>query len=113
MIVAKAKEKPTRATGGIMKKLYSVFTDKMDACIFTGSYEVERHHIWGGTNRKNSEKYGFVVPLRPDLHPNGARADIRHAKQIDTHLKQKAQRYFEENCGTREEFMQIFGRNYL
>ena len=53
------------------KRLTSVFTDDMDRCFFTGSTCVERHHIFGGSNRKLSEKYGFVVPLRPDLHPNG------------------------------------------
>ena len=97
----------------MVKRPTSVFTDDMDHCIFTGSPYVERHHIFGGSNKTASEKYGFVVPLRYDLHPNGANADMRYAKQIDTYLKQMAQRYFEENCGTREEFMQIFGRNYL
>lgn len=57
-----------------MKRLRSAFTDDMDHCYFTGTAPVERHHIWGGANRKNSEKYGFVIPLRPDLHPNGAQA---------------------------------------
>ncbi len=95
------------------KRLTSVFTDNMDCCIFTGSTYIERHHIFGGSNRNASEKYGFVVPLRYDLHPNGARADQRHAKQIDLYLKQLAQRYFEEHYGSREEFMKIFGRSWL
>lgn len=97
-----------------MKKLWSVFTDDMDHCYFTGVSPVERHHIFGGNpNRKNSEKYGFVVPLRPDLHPNGVNADRRKAKDIDLHLKQMAQQYFEEHYGTREEFKEIFGKYYL
>lgn len=95
-----------------MKKLTSVFTDDMDVCIFTGNAPVERHHIFGGANRKRSEKYGFVVPLRPDLHPNGVFAG-KDAKAIDTKLKRMAQKYYEENYGSREEFMQEFGRNYL
>ena len=28
-----------------MKKLWSIFTDDMDTCIFTGSNVVERHHV--------------------------------------------------------------------
>ena len=91
-----------------MKRLWSVFTDDMDHCYFTGTAPVERHHIWGGSNRKNSEKYGFVIPLRPDLHPNGA-----HAAEIDLKLKQMAQKYFEEHCGTREDFRRIFGKSVL
>ena len=96
-----------------MNRLTSVFTEDLDHCIFTGSPYVERHHIFGGSNRKLSTKYGFVVPLRYDLHPNGARADRRYAKDIDTHLKKMAQEYFEANHGTREDFIKVFGRNYL
>ena len=96
-----------------MKRLWSVFTEDMDHCYFTGTAPVERHHIWGGSNRKNSERYGFVIPLRPDLHPNGAHADRRYAKDIDTGLKLMAQEYFEEHYGTREEFRSIFGKSWL
>lgn len=96
----------------IRKKLWSVFTDDMDHCYFTGYAPVERHHIFGGANRKNSEKYGFVIPLRPDLHPNGVFAG-RNAKEIDTKLKRMAQEYFEEHYGTREDFRKVFGKSYL
>ena len=92
--------------------LWSVFTDDMDHCYFTGSAQVERHHIWGGSNRKNSEKYGFMVPLRPDLHPNGVMAG-NNAEEIDLKLKQMSQKYFEEHCGTRDEFRKIFGKSVL
>ena len=95
-----------------MKKLFSVFTDDMDHCIFTGSAPVERHHIFGASNRKHSERFGFVVPLRPDLHPNGVFAG-KDAKKIDLKLKQMAQEYYESHYGTREEFREIFGKNYL
>lgn len=95
------------------KRLNSAFTEDMNHCIFTGSPYVERHHIFGAYNRTNSEKYGFVVPVRYDLHPNGARVNPKYAKQIDTYLKENAQRYFEEHHGSREDFIQIFGRSYL
>lgn len=95
-----------------MKRLRSVFTDDMDHCYFTGTAPVERHHIWGGANRKNSEKYGFVIPLRPDLHPNGAQTG-KNAAEIDLQLKKMSQRYFEEHYGTREDFRRIFGKSVL
>lgn len=95
------------------KKLWSVFTDDMDHCYFTGVSPVERHHIFGGNpNRKHSEEYGFVIPLRPDLHPNGVHAG-QGAKLIDTKLKTMAQKYFESHYGTREDFRRIFGKSYL
>ena len=95
-----------------MKKLTSAFTDDMDHCFFTGSAPVERHHIYGGSNRKHSEKYGFVIPLRPDLHPNGVHAG-KYAKQVDNYLKQRAQLYFETHHGTRDDFRFIFGKSSL
>ena len=96
-----------------MKRLWSVFTDDMDHCFFTGAAPAERHHIFGAANRKHSEKYGFVIPLRPDLHPNGVHADRRYAKEIDTKLKGMAQEYFEVHYGTREDFRTIFGKSWL
>lgn len=46
------------------KKLWSIFTDDMDKCIITHAMTgIERHHIFGGTDRTRSEDYGFVVPL--------------------------------------------------
>lgn len=97
------------------KKLWSVFTDDMDHCMFTGSSVVERHHIFsqkGGGVRDRCEKYGFVVPLRPDLHPNGAHRG-QEAGSVDTKLKQMAQEYYEVHYGTREDFRREFRKSYL
>lgn len=94
------------------KRLWSVFTEDMDHCMYTGSSQVERHHVFGGAYRKKSEKYGFIAPLRPDLHPNGVFA-VRDAKSVDLKLKRASQAYFEKHYGTREQFIQEFGRNYL
>ena len=97
------------------KRLTSVLTDDMDHCMFTGSNVVERHHVFyrmGGGMKERCEKYGFIAPLRPDLHPNGVFAG-QSAKLVDTRLKEMCQRYYEEHYGTREEFMEEFGKNYL
>lgn len=97
-----------------MKRLYSVLTDDMDHCMFTGTAPVERHHVFGATSQRKllSEKYGFIAPLRPELHPNGAQAG-KDAKNIDTILKQRCQQFYEEHCGTREQFRKEFGKSYL
>ena len=94
------------------KKLFSVFADDLDHCMFTGSPMVERHHIFGASNRKRSEKYGFIAPLRPDLHPNGASAG-KETKEVDTYLKEMAQRYYEDHYGTRDDFRREFGKSYI
>lgn len=96
------------------KKLWSVFTDDMQHCYFTGTPQCHRHHIFYGSLRKKSEEYGFVIPIAYYLHEFGK--DSIHEnpnKGVDLKLKQMAQTYFEENNGTREEFMSIFGRSWL
>lgn len=98
-----------------MKRLWSIFTDDMEHCMFTGSYQVERHHVFsysGGGYKEKCEKYGFIAPLRPDLHPNGTQAG-KHAKKVDTYLKQKCQEYYEKHYGSREDFRREFGKSYL
>ena len=95
-----------------MKRLFSVFTEDMDHCMFTGYTPVERHHIFGAANKTRCEKYGFIAPLRPDLHPNGVFAG-KDAKAVDLALKTRAQAYYEKHYGTREQFIKEFGKSYL
>lgn len=97
------------------KKLWSIFTDDLDHCMFTGAAPVERHHVFynmGGGMKEICEKYGFIAPLRPDLHPNGANAG-KDAKAVDTNLKMRCQAYYEEHYGTREQFRSEFKKSYL
>ena len=98
-----------------MKRLWSIFTDDMDACIFTKSTYVERHHVFAGNaNRKKCEKYGFIAPLGPDLHPNGVffnRTDQN--LKIDGYLKIECQKYYESHFGSRKDFIREFGKGYL
>ena len=74
-------------------------------CAICGNNQVHLHHIFGGRNRKNSTKYGMIVPLCKYHH------DWVH-KTNDKTFKKEAQKKFEETH-SREEFIKIFGRNYL
>lgn len=97
------------------KKLWSIFTDNMDKCIVTGAEtNIERHHVFGGTDRKKSEFYGYVVPLHASVHPNGARCTASNWMELDHWLKRKCQEHFIEvaKCGSREEWYSLFGRFY-
>lgn len=97
-----------------MKRLFSVLTDDMDHCMFTGSPVVERHHVFGDSRKAASERRGFIAPLRPDLHPNGADFKAtKENKEIDRILKQMCQVYYEEHYGSREDFRKEFGKSYL
>ena len=97
-----------------VKRLRSVFVEDMDHCMFTGKAPVERHHIFSHTHEERMlcEKYGFIAPLSPELHPNGVHAG-KQAKEVDTKLKQMAQEYFESHYGTREDFIKLFFKSNL
>lgn len=92
-----------------MKRLWSIFTDDMDHCIFTGKYGVERHHVFSHTPKERvlCEKYGFIAPLSPELHPNGVHAG-KDAKNIDRILRDSCKKYYLEKIGTEEDFRKEF-----
>ena len=82
-------------------------------CYLSGRTDwLEKHHLYQGPNRKWSEKYGLWVWLHHFWHnepPNGAHFN----KNVMDYLHREGQKAFEEVHGTREDFMRIFGRNYL
>lgn len=83
-------------------------------CFICGSYgQLERHHIMGGANRRNSEKDGLCVMLCHNCHnepPNG----VHFNPANNMWLKRTAQRYAEQELKmTREQWMQRYGKNYL
>lgn len=97
---------------GPMAKTKSIFTDDFKTCYLTGlSGWIEKHHIFGGACRRFSEQYGLVIPVQHHYH-NEPPYGIHHNKALDLAIKKYAQRKFEEEH-SREEFMLIFGRNYL
>ena len=95
-----------------MKKLFSVLTDDLEHCIITGDNNIAIHHVFNGPNRLLSEKYGFLVPLRPDWH-NMTSYSVHMDQQFDESMKRKAQRYYEEHYGDRKDFIREFGKSYL
>lgn len=96
------------------KRLWSVFTDDMEHCIETGAPQCHRHHIFGASNRKKSEIYGFVIPVAYWLHEFQEGSIHNNPNEgLDLKWKRKAQEYYEEHYGTRKAFIELFGRNYL
>lgn len=82
-------------------------------CLICGTtYKIERHHCLHGTaNRKLAEEHGLTVWLCPYHHRDNEHG-VHGNKSMDLMLKQLAQRTFEQSH-TRDEFVSIFGRNYL
>lgn len=92
-----------------MKKLYSVFADDLEHCYITKSPYVALHHIFGGANRKRSEKYGFILPLRPDWH-NMSNYSVHSDRDLDLKYKCMAQDYYLEHYGSQDDFRREFGK---
>lgn len=88
------------------KEMYKKIIDKYDGlCAICGSNQIHLHHIFAGVNRKNSTKYGMVVPLCYEHHAWVHKTNYKK-------FKEDAQREFEQDH-TREEFIKIFGKSYL
>lgn len=73
---------------------------------------LHEHHIFGGANRTQSEEYGLKVYLCIDHHLSGPEAVHSNAEIMRT-LQQIGQQAFEERCGSRDDFMRVFGKNYI
>ncbi len=81
-------------------------------CFITGRIDnLHKHHIYGGGNRKNSEKNGFWVYLTAEYH-NMSNRGVHFDRKLDLRLKEQCQRKFEETH-TRAEFMAIIGKNHI
>ena len=71
---------------------------------------LEEHHIYGGANRQISEAEGLKVYLCQECHRgrDGAHRNIAKMR----FLQQEGQRAYEKTH-TRQQFMQLIGRNFL
>lgn len=89
----------------------SIIQADTDYCFFCGRYGTEIHHIFFGTsNRKMSDRYGLVVGLCYEHH-RGNRG-VHFNRELDLELKKVAQRVFNRTY-PEQDFLAIFGRNYL
>lgn len=75
---------------------------------------LEEHHIFEGTaNRKLSEKYGLKIYLCHKHHnevPDGIHFDKWLRDRIKKESQQKFMEYYNK---TTEDFIKIFGKNYI
>lgn len=69
----------------------------------------DKHHLMNGTAyRQKSEEDRLYLYLHHTCHM----WLHEHPMSMRT-FKQRAQRYYEENIGTREQFIKRYGKNYL
>ena len=110
----------------------SIINTKKGECFLCGRItHTEEHHIFGGQNRKLSEKYGLKIQACPLCHrgDDGVHGHTEKSKDLRHGLKMSGQLAFENYYETkkyktkepdyfydrkpREKFRQLFGVNYL
>lgn len=88
----------------------SIITNDMEHCYICGSPNPQIHHCMNGANKKNSEKYGLIVPLCMTHHTGMFGVHTHPDRMLE--MRRLAQRKFEETH-TREEWIEIFGKSYF
>jgi hypothetical protein len=93
---------------------FSLFTDDLTKCIICGKSPVNKHEIFYGSNRQNSIKYGLVIPLCTTEHHVSNIEGIHKDKKLCKKWQVKGQKAFMEHYNkTKDEFINLFGKNYL
>lgn len=86
-------------------------SEPLNSCLLCGIRgDVARHEIFAGASRRDKcKRYGLWVTLCPSCHEKVHRSDKRYIG-----LKREAQRRGMKAHGwTTEQFIAMFGRNYL
>ena len=91
----------------------SIMQKDLSRCFLCGGMNsLEEHHIFGGANRKLSERYGLKVMLcGVECHRLGKHSAHMNI-EVNKSLKRLGQIAFEARH-SHEEFMEIFKKNYL
>lgn len=77
-------------------------------CVLCGRRtNLELHHLLRGSQRKMADKYKLVVWLCHDCH-----MQVHDEPELMKECRREGQRRFEKEH-SREEFIKVFGKNYL
>lgn len=84
-------------------------------CFLCGKWGwLEEHHLFGGSNRKKSEKYGLKVGLCGiECHREGPKAAHRSAETAQKLHEYGQRKFMREQGATVDEFRALFGKNYI
>lgn len=113
--LAKKQQKPAKMQNksnklaSLERNRYSVFSNDTKRCYLCGStYKLTWHEIYSGKNRQNSMKNGLCLRLCLNCH-----SKEQGDSQFNDYWHKQGQLYWEENIGSREEFIKAFRRNYI
>ena len=84
---------------------------KDERCFFCGrTTDLQTHHIFPAANRKWSDKYGLTIRVCPECHIG--KDGVQYNRKKADSVKRLGQIAFEARH-SHEEFMAIFGKNYI
>ena len=89
------------------KDRFSILTNDLEHCYICKFKKQDLHELIGGRNRKLSMKYGLVIPVCRKCH-----RIIENNETLKEKWHKVAQKEFKKHYKT-ENFVQIFGKNYL
>lgn len=91
----------------------SIVSNEPECLVCLTTRNLHRHHVYGGVGRRSkSEKYGCWVYLCA-RHHNMSNDGVHFNKELDLRIKRMCQKRWEDKYGTREDFIKVFGSNYL
>lgn len=87
-----------------------VVKDMSKCCVFGCEHTpVEIHHAISGTaNRAMSDKFKLIVPMCHEHH-----MELHNDPKMEKYYQRLAQNAFEQQIGTRAQFIAIFGKSYF
>jgi len=90
----------------------SIIQSKKECYVCHRQGVLHKHHVFGGSNRKNSERYGMTVWLCPADH-NMSDKGIHFNRKLDLRIKCACQEKWLQSGRTKEEFIRIFGKWWI
>ena len=93
----------------------SIISNEKECLVCKTHVDLHKHLIFYGTcrNRKRSEQYGCWCYLC-SRHYNMSRGrKLIAQKRLDRNLRRYAQVLWENEFGSREKFVEVFGKSYL
>ena len=89
------------------KNRFSIITNNLEKCYLCFSKKEDLHEVIEGKNRQVSMQYGLVIPICRKCHEK-----VTNDKTLQEKLHKVGQKAFEKYYKT-ENFIQVFGKNYL
>lgn len=95
----------------------SIIQKDRETCFICGRnasadyYGLDEHHVYFGANHKKSEQYGLKIYIcHNNCHLCGVHKNAKLNKKVQAFVQKKAMEHY---GWTVEEFIGIFGRNYI